>query len=289
LDALLPAADPAPVTPSTEGRGTLRLVPVEAVRPNPRQPRDRFDDGALESLAASIREVGVLQPILVQDRGDHFELIAGERRLRASRLADRMEIPALVRDADHQQSLEEALVENLHREDLNPLEEAAAYQQLIDDFGLTQELVAQRVGKSRSAVANTLRLLQLGPDVQRMLAEGALSAGHARTLLALADELDQLQLARQIVDEGWSVRQTEEAVRDELARAAAGEDPSPSTDPGATRPAAVLELEHLLADHLDTRVHVKVRGQRGAVVIDFATFDDLERIYRAMVHGPERD
>jgi ParB family chromosome partitioning protein len=200
-----------------------------------------------------------------------------------------MEIPALVRDADHQQSLEEALVENLHREDLNPLEEAAAYQQLIDDFGLTQELVAQRVGKSRSAVANTLRLLQLGPDVQRMLAEGALSAGHARTLLALADELDQLQLARQIVDEGWSVRQTEEAVRDELARAAAGEDPSPSTDPGATRPAAVLELEHLLADHLDTRVHVKVRGQRGAVVIDFATFDDLERIYRAMVHGPERD
>lgn len=290
LDALLPAGPPVGDEPSADEptTGPWRQVPLDRVRPNPRQPRSMFDEEALESLAASIAEVGVLQPILVQDRGDHYELIAGERRWRAARQAGLDQIPVLVRDADHRQSLEEALVENLHRQDLNVLEEAAAYQQLLDDFALTQEQVAQRVGKSRPAVANTLRLLQLGPDVQRLVAAGELSAGHARALLALTDELDQVQVARQILDEGWNVRQTEQAVR-ELLAAADAETPPEAVAPGTTRPAAVLELEQLLADHLDTRVRVNVRGQRGRVVIDFATFDDLERIYRAMVHGPERD
>ncbi len=290
LDALLPAAPPPDERVATpEGdQGALREVDVASVRPNPRQPRDVFDEAALDGLAASIREVGLLQPVLVQDRGDHYELIAGERRWRAAQRAGLTRIPALVRAADHRQSLEEALVENLHREDLNPLEEAAAYQQLLDDFLLTQEQVAQRVGRSRSAVANTLRLLQLGPDVQRLLVAGELSAGHARALLALPDELDQLQLARQILDEGWNVRQTEEAVRALQHAGEPGETPATAA-PGATRPAAVLELEQLLADHLDTRVRVALRGQRGRVVVEFATLDDLERIYRAMVHGPERD
>jgi ParB family transcriptional regulator, chromosome partitioning protein len=192
----------------------LREVPVESIAPNPHQPRAYFDEEALAALTASVSELGVLQPILVREVGeDRFELIAGERRWRAAKRAGLPSIPVVVRTVDDVLSLEQALVENLHREDLNPLEEAAAYQQLMEDFSLTQEQVAQKVGKSRSAVANTLRLFQLPPSIQRLVAENQLSAGHARALLGTPDRAFQEDLARRIVDRGLSVREAEEAVR----------------------------------------------------------------------------
>lgn len=261
------------------------------VEPNPMQPRVYFDDEALEALTASIREVGVLQPVLVRQIDvDRYELIAGERRWRAARAAGLTTIPAVVRAADPSTSLEQALVENLHREDLNPLEEAAAYQQLIDEFGLTQEEVATKVGRSRSAVANTIRLLQLPPTVQRLVADGRLSAGHARAILAAPDQGFREEVARLAVEEELTVREVEELVRrqidgdqgDESATANAGTRPGSAAEPGATRPAAILELEDLLASLLDTRVNVQLGARRGRLTIDFATVEDLERIYRVI-------
>ncbi|HLH99328.1 MAG TPA: ParB/RepB/Spo0J family partition protein, partial [Acidimicrobiales bacterium] len=192
----------------------LLEIPVGAIEPNPHQPRRNFDEEALASLTSSIRELGVLQPILVRRIGDdRFELIAGERRWRSARRAGLATIPAVVRDSSELASLEAALVENLHREDLNPLEEAAAYQQLLEDFGLTHEQLSVRIGRSRAAITNTLRLFQLPPPVQKLVGEGQLSAGHARALLGTPDRSFQEALARRIIDEQLSVRAVEEAVR----------------------------------------------------------------------------
>jgi ParB family transcriptional regulator, chromosome partitioning protein len=286
-----------------EGTSMLQEVPLSSIRPNPLQPRTHFDEETLVSLAASIREVGVLQPILVrQAAAGEFEIIAGERRWRAARRAGLQTVPALVQETvSDVSSLEQALVENLQRADLNALEEAAAYQHLIDEFGLTHELVATRVGRSRSTVTNTLRLLQLPAGVQRALADGAISAGHARALLGTPDRALQEALAKQIVAEGLNVRAVEDIVRrhaqdedDEdvgvtatAPVSGAGAAPGPtSTSPVRRLPApGVLELEELLSDFLNTRVKVDVGGRRGRVLIDFATLEDLERIYKLMVGG----
>jgi ParB family chromosome partitioning protein len=275
-----------------EAGSALQEVPVEAIAPNPHQPRRYFDEEALATLTASVAELGVLQPILVREVGDdRFELIAGERRWRAAKRAGLPSIPVVVRTVDEVLSLEQALVENLHREDLNPLEEAAAYQQLMEDFSLTQEQVAQKVGRSRSGVANTLRLFQLPPSIQRLVAENQLAAGHAKALLGTPDRTFQEHLARDIVARGLSVREAEEAVR---AHNEAGEGGAPEGAPEAgpsggpaskrLRPPGLLELEELLADHLDTRVRVAMAGSngKGKVVVEFAGLEDLERIYRAM-------
>jgi ParB family chromosome partitioning protein len=252
----------------------------------------------LATLTASVAELGVLQPILVRDLGnDRFELIAGERRWRAAKRAGLPSLPVVVRSVDDVLSLEQALVENLHREDLNPLEEAAAYQQLMEDFSLTQEQVAQKVGKSRSSVANTLRLFQLPPAIQRLVAENQLAAGHAKALLGTPDRAFQERLAKDIVASGLSVREAEEAVRLHN-EALDGKEPSPSAaEPAAVSPTrrlrapGLLELEELLAEHLDTRVRVSMAGTngRGKVVIEFGGLEDLERIYRSMTEGRATD
>lgn len=266
-------------------------IPVTAIRPNPHQPRVAFDEEALAALTASIRQLGVLQPILVRPLEDGvYELIAGERRWRAAKRAGLPTIPALSRNVDEVDGMEQALVENLHRQDLNPLEEAAAFQQLIDDFGLTHEQLSNRIGKSRAAITNTLRLFQLPPAVQKLVAEGQLSASHARALLGTPDRAFQESLARRVVSEQLSVRAVEEAVRDrnELGgtlRTPVGETESaPRSE--KLRPPGVLELEDLLAAHLDTRVAVELGNKRGRVLIDFADLEDLERIYRAMIGTP---
>jgi ParB family chromosome partitioning protein len=258
-----------------------------------------FEEESLSELAASIREIGVLQPVLVRPLDDGtYQLIAGERRWRAARRAGLALIPAIVRETDDLGSVERALVENLHRQDLSPLEEAAAYQQLIEDFSLTHEQVATRVGKSRSAVTNTLRLMSLPPAIQHLLADGRLSAGHARALLSTPDRAFQEQLARRAASESWSVRMLEDAVRERGGTAdvstATGETDR-TTDgaglqPGTRlRPPGLLELEQLLADYLSTRVSVTMGGKRGKVVIDFADLEDLERIYHQMTTQSESD
>lgn len=273
LGALIPT-DSAPPRDST-----YQVVAVASIDVNPYQPRERFDAESLDALTKSISELGVLQPLLVRKHGDRYELIAGERRLRAATQAGLDAVPVILRDADDVASLEQALVENLHREDLNALEEAAAYQQLVDEFTMTQEQVAKRVGKSRSAVANTIRLLGLPTSVQRLLAENRLSPGHARALLALEQEKVQESVAQQVVVGELTVRATEELVRSHTANP----QPSPKSNKrsvGSTRDPAVLELEHLLSDRLDTTVGVSLGAKRGKVTIDFADLDDLERIYR---------
>lgn len=298
LDALIPSE-------ATAGRtadDVLQELPIEAVRPNRYQPRGAFDDDALTELAASIRVLGVLQPVLVRrvddESGDlsgdgSYELIAGERRWRAAQQAGLSHVPALVREVEHQQSLEQALVENLHREDLNPVEEAAAFRQLIDDFGLSHDHVAERVGRSRSAVSNTLRLLQLPPDVLELLVSRELGAGHARALLAIASSDDQILLAKRAVEETWSVRRVEDEVREWRTPSEGSESSAerPPTEPSLPphRPAALLELEELLSNYLDTRVLVQLSGSRNRVMIEFGGIEDLERIYHAIVHGRETE
>jgi ParB family chromosome partitioning protein len=271
-----------------EGGSLLREVPVGQIHPNRRQPRATFDDVSLGELAASIRQLGLLQPVLVRE-GDEgsYELIAGERRWRAAQQAGLVTIPALVRPVDDASSLEQALVENLHRDDLNALEEAAAYEQLIEEFGLTQEDVARRVGRSRSAVANTLRLLQLPATVQALVVDRSISPGHARALLAETD-LEVLELlAKRIVAEGLTVRQVEELVRGETAEPAEPARPSAArgTPTPTDKPAALLELEQLLADRLETRVRVDLGAKRGRIEIEFADLQDLERIFLVMTTG----
>lgn len=294
LESLIPTESAS----TTSGDGTeLRELAIAAVHPNPRQPRDRFDEDTLVALTDSVRELGVLQPVLVRRLdGTRYELIAGERRWRAARRAGLASIPAIIREVDDRRSLEEALVENLHRQDLNPLEEAAAFQQLVEEHGLTQEEVARRVGKSRPAVANALRLFQLPGPLQRLVATGQLQAGHARALLGADDRAFQEELAARIVADGLTVRQVEELVRarqatpgDEAkASGNAAEPPSArSASPSpADRPAALLELEEVLGGRLDTRVQVAIGGRgRGKVVIEFADLDDLTRIYQLLVEG----
>jgi ParB family chromosome partitioning protein len=274
-----------------------RLVdlPIDSIIPNQHQPRVHFEEESLAELAASIREIGVLQPVLVRPVGDAaYGLVAGERRWRAARRAGLTVIPSIVRNTDDVGLVERALVENLHRQDLTPLEEAAAYQQLIEDFGLTHEQVAHRVGKSRSAVTNTLRLMSLPPGIQHLLADGRLTAGHARALLATPDRNLQEQLARQAAAENWSVRMLEEMVRERSetgstvtrlpVRMADGAGLTPAT---RLRAPGLLELEELLADHLQTRVSVTMGAKRGRVVIDFADLEDLERVYHLMTSSPD--
>jgi ParB family chromosome partitioning protein len=260
-------------------------IAVTAIRPNPRQPRAHFDEEELASLASSVRELGVLQPVLVRqtERENEYKLIAGERRWRAARRAGLATVPALVREATEGESLVQALVENLNRAELNAMEEAAGYQQLIEEFDLTHEQLAQRVGKSRVAVTNSLRLFQLPPSVQRLVAEGRLSAGHARALLATPDRGFQEALARRVANEQLSVREVEELVREHAQLPSTEETPEPRRPrPPRLRPPGILELEELLADHLDTRVRVDMGANRGRVVIEFASLEDLERIYKAM-------
>ena len=287
LGALIPATERM-----EDNDAALRELPLSEITPNTYQPRGHFDEEALVSLAASIQAVGVLQPVLVRQTGaQQYELIAGERRWRAARRAGLQTIPAIVRPTEDVRSLEQALIENLHREDLTPLEEAAAYQQLVEEFGHTQEEVAQRVGKSRSAVANTLRLLHLPPSIQRLLAEGQITAGHARALLGSPDRAFQEQLARAVVSEHLTVREVEDRVREHSGETDTSDDKVEEGTSGEStpvvRPAALLELEDLLSSHLDTRVQVSMGAKRGRVVVDFATLEDLERIYRVIVDGRE--
>lgn len=278
----------------TDRDSALLEVPVDQIVPNAYQPRGHFDEEALSSLTASVRELGVLQPILVRPKeNEQYELIAGERRWRAAKRAGLRAIPALVRSVTDVSSLEQALVENLHRQDLNSLEEAAAYQQLIEDFHLTHDEVATRVGKSRSAVSNALRLFQLPPSIQRMVAEGQLSAGHARALLATPDRAFQEALAKRAIAESLSVRDVEDSVRErnELAQKLGGTPAaggSSARPPRGSRPTGLVELEDLLAAHLDTRVRVDLGAKRGRITIDFATLEDLERIYLAMTEPAVR-
>lgn len=277
LGALIPAAAP-------EGFGGLEEIPVAAVHPNPYQPREHFDEEELASLAESIREVGILQPVLVRRAGEGYELIAGERRWRAARRVGLQHIPALVRETDDASSLEHALVENVHRADLNAIEEAAAYQQLLEDFGLTHEEVAARVGRSRSAVSNTLRLLSLPPTVQRLVRDSSISMGHARALLGTPDRALQERLAKRVVAEGLSVRAVEDAVRLPEPGDQNGDGSASAVDRASAtrrlRPPGLLELEQLLGDHLETRVKVDMGSKRGRVTIDFSTLEDLERIFK---------
>jgi len=260
-------------------------VPIDRVEPNPQQPRTRFDEEALEALANSIREVGVLQPIVVgpPDKKGVHTLVAGERRLRAARLAGLEEIPAVMRESDQEARLVEALVENVQREDLGPIEEAEAYQRLLEDFGLQHDAVAQRVGKSRSAVTNAIRLLNLPDQIQELLADGSLSAGAGRALLGLEDQAYAVTIAARAVSEEWSVRQVEEAVRDRK------QGPAPKSQPKRTmtpkeRTAEIIALEERLADALETSVKIDY-GKRGGgkMTIKFGSLDDLERIYRGLL------
>lgn len=284
LGALIPTGPPAgerapaPEPDSGVVGATYREVPLESIAPNPRQPREHFDEEALAELVTSIREVGLLQPVVVRETGEgRYELVMGERRLRAAREAGLTEIPAIVRETPDDALLRDALLENLHRQQLNPLEEAAAYQQLLEDFGATHEQLAERIGRSRSQVTNTIRLLNLPPAVQKRVAAGVLSAGHARALLSLDDPDAQERLAGRIVAEGMSVRAVEEAVHlgdiGEVPRAARR---------GSTRAPAAVELQDRLSDYFETRVRVELGRRKGKIVVEFGSIDDLERIVEIM-------
>jgi ParB family chromosome partitioning protein len=270
LESLIPIE----TAPETDLLG-FREVPVDRVQTNPDQPRTRFDDEALEEMAASIREVGMLQPIVVTGNEDGYVLIAGERRWRAAKRAGLHTIPAVVREATGRSTLVEALVENVQRQDLTPLEEAHAYQQLLENYGMTQDQVADRVGKSRPSISNTLRLLQLPEAVQEMVDAGDLSAGHARALVGLEDVKYAIHLARRAVAEGWSVRQMEDAVRlrKDAARPLA-------KGVKQLRPVEIIELEKRLTDHLGAHVKITYRNEKGKVEVTFKSLQELERIYR---------
>jgi ParB family chromosome partitioning protein len=249
-------------------------VDIESIRPNPKQPRSIFDDSELSELAASIKEIGILQPPVVRKVGENqYELIMGERRLRASKLAGFSRIPVIIRETSDNELLREALIENIHRSNLNALEEAAAYNQMLSDFGLTHDELAQRVGKSRPVITNTLRLLNLPPSVQKKLASGAISAGHARALLGLTDPNEIERIANRIVSEGLSVRSTEE-----LILVSGGGKKSSSKKSGASSLGKYQELEEKIGDALDTRVKIKGGSKGGKILIEFADSQDLLRI-----------
>lgn len=271
LDALL-AVDKADLTAGT--------IPVDNIDPNPRQPRTRFDEESLEGLAASIREVGILQPIVVgpADQNGRHVLVAGERRLRASKLVGLDQIPAVVRDSDEAARLAESLIENVQREDLGPLEEAEAYRALMEDFNMRHEDVAQRIGKSRSAVTNSVRLLNLPGQIQGLIAEGGISAGAGRALLGLEDAARAVMIAQRAASEEWSVRQVEEAVRDRRAGT------TKKARSKRERPAQIISLEERLEESLGTTVRIDYGARGGGkMVIKFGSLDDLERIYRGLL------
>ncbi|CAN5920138.1 ParB/RepB/Spo0J family partition protein [soil metagenome] len=273
LDALIPAA--------TNERSGLRTIGLDQVEPNPRQPRDAFDQQELAELAQSLQTVGLLQPIVVREVGnDRYQIIAGERRFRAAQLAGFRDIRAVLRHTADDQVLTEALVENIHRVDLNALEEAAAYQQLLDDFGFTHEQLAARIGKSRSAITNTLRLLGLDPELQRQVILGALSAGHARALLAIDDQALQREVAQRIVGEGLSVRAAEQLIK----RLLAAQSDTPETIV-LDDPAPYSALQRLLSDAFATKVRITGTADRGQLVIDYAGQDDLQRLLGMLEGG----
>jgi ParB family transcriptional regulator, chromosome partitioning protein len=258
-------------------------IPVGAITPNPRQPRQVFDEEALEELAASIQAVGLLQPVVVRKvMPGHYELVMGERRWRACELAGLPQIPAIVRETPNDEMLRNALIENLHREQLNPLEEAAAYQQLLDDFSATHEELARKVGRSRPHISNTIRLLSLPAGVQKRVAAGVLSAGHARALLGVEDLQAQEQLAHRIVAEGLSVRAVEEIVAMGAQALKAPRQHEPRQKPVAP---ALKDLADRLSDVFETRVKVELGQRKGKIVVEFASLDDLERIVKTMAPG----
>jgi ParB/RepB/Spo0J family partition protein len=301
LGALIPTAPPESTVPrdgaapQQAGAGAEPVMvagahfaelPITAITPNARQPRQTFDDEALEELAASIGIVGLLQPIVVRELGpDSYELIMGERRLRASKLAGVDTIPAIVRDTGDDNMLRDALMENLHRQQLNALEEAAAYQQLLDDFGATHEELASRIGRSRPHITNTLRLLNLPPAVQRRVAAGVLSAGHARTLLGLDSAERQEHMAARIVAEGLSVR----AVEEMIALGEGGDTKQAVRRKAANKPVnpRINELAAELSELYETKVSVDLGRRKGKIVVEFASLEDLERIIEAMTPGDE--
>jgi ParB family transcriptional regulator, chromosome partitioning protein len=283
LSALLPGAETDQDTPEAEGReGAAATAPglseidVAEIHPNPRQPRTSFRQEELDELAASIREHGVLQPVLVRPRVQGgYELLGGERRLRASKLAGATRVPAIIRQVDDRQALEQAVVENVQRADLDPLEEASAYRNLIDLFELTQEDTARRVGKSRVHVTNMLRLLELPEEIKSFVADGRLQAGHARALLQFRDGDKQIAVARRAVDKGLTVRQIEELARTEdAAKPVAEREPRKRRHP---------DLEEALGDHLATDVRIEAGRGRGRVIISFGSRDDLHRIVELML------
>jgi ParB family transcriptional regulator, chromosome partitioning protein len=263
-------------------------LPIDAITPNPRQPREVFDEDALAELVTSIKEVGLLQPVVVRQTGPTaYELIMGERRWRACREAGLDRIPAIVRATDDEKLLLDALLENLHRAQLNPLEEAAAYDQLLQDFSCTHEQLADRIGRSRSQVSNTLRLLKLSAPVQRRVAAGVLSAGHARALLSLDDVQEQDRLAQRIVAEGLSVRSVEEIVTLMASEPGAAKKPK-GPRAGRRLSPALSDLASRLSDRFDTRVKVDLGQRKGKIVVEFASMDDLERILGTIAPGEGR-
>lgn len=272
LDSLIPTPIRAAGI-ETPVAGRLE-VNINSIRPNPRQPRTVFDDESLVELAASIKEIGILQPPVVRKVSENqYELIMGERRLRAAKLAGLTSIPVIIRETSDNELLREALIENIHRSNLNSLEEAAAYSQMLDDFGLTHDELAKRIGKSRPVITNTLRLLNLPPTVQKKLASGAISAGHARALLGLSDQGEIERIANKIVREGLSVRATEE-----LIALSAGSSKTTSKRGGSTSLGKYIELEEKLGDALETRVKIKGGKSGGKIQIEFADSQDLLRI-----------
>ena len=278
LDSLIPTPIRAPgVAQPVAGR---LEVAIETVKPNRRQPRSIFDDEALQELAASIREIGILQPPVVRRIGENqYELIMGERRLRAAKLAGLTTIPVIIRETSDNELLREALIENIHRSALNSLEEAAAYNQMLSDFGLTHDELAKKIGKSRPVITNTLRLLNLPPTVQKKLTSGALSMGHARALLGLSDSAEIERIANRIVAEGLSVRATEE-----LITLGSGK-PKKSRNGGTSSLGKYQELEEQVGDALDTRVRIKGGNHGGRIQIEFADSQDLQRITKKLIHG----
>ena len=262
--------------------GELVWLKVEELKTNPQQPRLSFNDKQQEELTESIRNHGILQPILVRFNNFEYELIAGERRLRAARAAGLEVIPAFVRDVDDQNSFEQAIVENLQRDNLNAIEEATAFQRLIDEFGYTQQQVSERVGKGRPTIANSLRLLYLSPEIQDMLKAGQISAGHGRALLGVEDTQTQIILAKRISDEELSVRQTEDLV---ASISHSTRDIGGSLN--NSKDAGVLEVENILSDKLNTKVAVTTRGGKGKIVVTFADMDDLHRIFNLLNFGSD--
>lgn len=271
LDALIPTSGEG-----GKGRSTVRMAPVDNVRPNPQQPRSHMDDEKLEELAASIKAHGLIQPLIVTESAGTYVLIAGERRLRASKLAGLTEVPVVVKEATTQEMLEMALVENIQRDDLNALEEAYAYQQLIDDFGLTQAEVAERVGKGRSTVANLVRLVALPENIQQAVIDGRISGAHARALLPLPTAEMQTAAMNQILRLDLSVRQTESLVRNLMA----DKKPEPKVRP--TLPPELIELQEQFQESLGTRVNIEKGAKGGRVVIHYYSDDDLQLIYEAI-------
>jgi ParB family chromosome partitioning protein len=281
LSALIPGAPEA-------GESTSGLIeaPVNAIAPNPKQPRTRWDEAEIGALAASIREVGILQPIVVRKAEHGYELVAGERRLRAAKVAGLATIPVVLRDTDDADLLREALIENIHRQDLGPIELAEAFRQLLEDLGLKQEELAERVGVSRSHIANTIRLLQLPLDSQQLLTDGKIQSGHARALLSLGDAEAQNALALRVAAEDLSVRETEELVRRYVDAPTQKEASATkeAKDPGEV---GVAEVEEILSEQLATRVQIQMGKKRGRVIIEFGSADDLERIVSEIVgSGP---